>query len=428
MGFMGIGDSDSGSGGYLNQAAQAIGAVQLPNIEAMKVKLQQLVSAGVLTPEDARTYLQEASEYGNIQLDPTARNAQMQALQGLQNEVTSGGNSAIDRAALLNANDAVNQNLQGQRGAIMQNAAERGISGSGIELTNQLMAQQSASQNAAHQATDVAGQAAQRALQSMMASGQLGGQIESQDYAQASNKAAAQDAINRFNTQNQQNVNLQNVAARNQAQQFNLQNQQNLSNQNTQNANQNAYYDAGLQQQSFQNQMNKASALGSVYSAKAAAANAQAQRNAGFMGNILGTAGTVVGAIYGGPAGAAAGGALGKTAGDSLGGKKGAGGDEMYAAFGGKVPGRATVKGDSYANDQVPAVLSPGEVVVPRSVAQHPSQVKSFVQHAPKPAMPRAPTMPGMPAMPASPPSAPHPHDLEAILSALAHIRAKGGR
>lgn len=37
---------------------------------------------------------------------------------------------------------------------------------------------------------------------------------------------------------------------------------------------------------------------------------------------------------------------------------------------GGHVPGKAAVKGDSYANDTVPAMLSPGEVVIPRHIMQ----------------------------------------------------------
>lgn len=42
----------------------------------------------------------------------------------------------------------------------------------------------------------------------------------------------------------------------------------------------------------------------------------------------------------------------------------------MGASSGGKVPGKAVAKGDSYSNDNVPAMLSPGEVVIPRSVMQ----------------------------------------------------------
>lgn len=40
------------------------------------------------------------------------------------------------------------------------------------------------------------------------------------------------------------------------------------------------------------------------------------------------------------------------------------------ASDGGKVLGQAKVSGDSLKNDEVPAMLSPGEVVIPRSVIQ----------------------------------------------------------
>lgn len=53
---------------------------------------------------------------------------------------------------------------------------------------------------------------------------------------------------------------------------------------------------------------------------------------------------------------------------------------EMFAAKGGRVqklksqgghvPGQAKVKGNSYSNDHVKALLSPGEIVIPRSVTQ----------------------------------------------------------
>jgi hypothetical protein len=37
-----------------------------------------------------------------------------------------------------------------------------------------------------------------------------------------------------------------------------------------------------------------------------------------------------------------------------------------------EVPGKAKFKGDTRSNDTVPALLSPGEIVLPRSVAQAP--------------------------------------------------------
>lgn len=47
---------------------------------------------------------------------------------------------------------------------------------------------------------------------------------------------------------------------------------------------------------------------------------------------------------------------------------------------GGRVPGHAEVHGDSEKNDKVPALLSPGEVVIPRSKAKDGDKAKAFVE------------------------------------------------
>lgn len=47
---------------------------------------------------------------------------------------------------------------------------------------------------------------------------------------------------------------------------------------------------------------------------------------------------------------------------------------------GGPVPGRPAVFGDSEVNDTVPAMLSPGEIVIPRSHADSPESAASFVR------------------------------------------------
>ena len=49
--------------------------------------------------------------------------------------------------------------------------------------------------------------------------------------------------------------------------------------------------------------------------------------------------------------------------------------------LGGHVPGEAPHPGDDDRNDIVPALLSPGEVVLPRSVAHDPEKSKRFVEH-----------------------------------------------
>lgn len=47
-------------------------------------------------------------------------------------------------------------------------------------------------------------------------------------------------------------------------------------------------------------------------------------------------------------------------------------------AYGKRVPGKARVRGDSPKNDTVPALLSPGEIVVPRSKAKDPKKAAAF--------------------------------------------------
>lgn len=49
-------------------------------------------------------------------------------------------------------------------------------------------------------------------------------------------------------------------------------------------------------------------------------------------------------------------------------------------AHGSKVPGKAKVDGDSEKNDTVPALLSPGEIVVPRSAAKDPDKAAAFAK------------------------------------------------
>lgn len=47
---------------------------------------------------------------------------------------------------------------------------------------------------------------------------------------------------------------------------------------------------------------------------------------------------------------------------------------------GGKVPGKAKVSGDSPKNDTVHAMLSPGEIVIPRTLADDPERAKKFIE------------------------------------------------
>jgi hypothetical protein len=55
-------------------------------------------------------------------------------------------------------------------------------------------------------------------------------------------------------------------------------------------------------------------------------------------------------------------------------------GDAIPMKAGGGVPGFARVAGDSPQNDTVHAMLSPGEIVVPRSIVHNPEKAKAFIE------------------------------------------------
>lgn len=91
-----------------------------------------------------------------------------------------------------------------------------------------------------------------------------------------------------------------------------------------------------------------------------------AQIRGQIAGGLLGAGGAIgAGAAKGGGGGAAAGG----------------GGAAVAAAHGAIIPGKAKVDGDSRLNDTVDAKLSPGEIVIPRSMAHDPEKAKAFIDH-----------------------------------------------
>jgi hypothetical protein len=84
---------------------------------------------------------------------------------------------------------------RGQRGAILQNLAARGVAGSGMELAAELAAAQSGANRVADYQADLAGAAQQRALQSLAASADLGTRMRASGFQERS-------AIEDFNRRN----------------------------------------------------------------------------------------------------------------------------------------------------------------------------------------------------------------------------------
>lgn len=303
------GPSDKSSGKF-QQALDIINKVNVPTVEEQKVKLEQLVQQGIITPEEMQAFLQEDSGLNDIAVDPRFRQAQVGALEQLQDIATEGGLTATDKARMMEIEDRQNAEERGQREAIEQNARERGIGGSDFTLASKLVSNQEGANRAARSGMDVAALAEQRVLDAMQAAGQMGGQIDSQEFEQQAKVAAAQDAINQFNTANKQNVSNNNIVARNNAQQINLQEKQRVSDTNTGNENANRTRNAELIQRKFEDEMAKANAAAGIYqnwgAASQANANAKHASQVGAVGTAIGAGATIGAGMMGGPAAAGA--------------------------------------------------------------------------------------------------------------------------
>lgn len=120
--------------------------------------------------------------------DPAARAKIMGALEYLYNSGQAGGMDPQSRAALAQAQAQTGAAEQGARGALQQNAAARGVGGSGVEFLGTLANQQGAAQRNALSGVQAAGDARTRALQSMYQASSGYGDVRGQDLSRESAK------------------------------------------------------------------------------------------------------------------------------------------------------------------------------------------------------------------------------------------------
>ncbi len=400
------GSSDNSAQEYLKQALAAYNNVNVPTAESGRVnELPMQTVQGTVNPQDIAVADQAPSEYNNISLDPTTRAAQMSALQSYMDIANSGGLDAESKLAIQEAIDTANNQSRGAQGAIMNSAQAMGQGGGDFALTQRAIASQGASNNAATQGMQAAAMAEANREAALNSMANIGGGINAADYSQAANKAASQNAINATNTGARNAANTGNVSNQIQTGEFNVGNAQNVNAANTTAGQNKVYYNAGLPQQRFNNELAKASGVAGVSGSQANAAQNATNANNAFTGSLLGAAGTIGGAMVGGPVGAAVGSQVGKTVApqpvktannNAYAGINAAHGGYMCYAdggvahdhgicmkLGGHIGGEAEVPGDSEQNDTIPAMLSPGELVIPRSVPKDGQHMEEFARNAP---------------------------------------------
>ena len=269
-------------------------AIGIPTVEAQQIALTNPEMVDSLVAEQMGPSAMES-----LQEDPRLRMSALQALSGVE-ELAQQGLGAEDEAAFRDLSRRAAGQAQAQIASQEQRMAEQGMSDSGVSAMLRQAAGQQAADRMSQEGVNIAAQAAAARRQALGQQSDMASRMSQQQLALGSQKASAADAIKQFNTQARQQTNMSNMDY-----------QRQLANQRAATANQQEIYNKGLIQQKFQNEMAK---TGGVVGAQGQqAANLQAQGAAAQQaqqaqtGALIGMAGTIGGAMVGGPAGAAVG-------------------------------------------------------------------------------------------------------------------------
>lgn len=184
-------------GGVLGQAQQQ-NAQQFQR-DTLERMLQQYQNIPLPVLQKLVPTLLGQSAESQVSTDPKIQAAQMQALKGLQDEVSSGGMTQADQAAMnLAANDA-SQRERTQRSAVQNMLAARGLGGSGAAVGAMLAGEPQAQDRQAQAGQEAQVAARTRALQALQESGSLAGQIRGQQFTEADRAAQAKDLFTKYN-------------------------------------------------------------------------------------------------------------------------------------------------------------------------------------------------------------------------------------
>lgn len=319
------------------------------------------------------TVAQANEQYGNVQTGLGNQAAFLQAVQGQ--------NGLANQASVFQQQQQLANQLQGQANGTGPNPAQAQLA-------------QNTSNNTANQAALMAGQrgAGQNAGMIARQAANTGAQNQQNAVGQAATLQAQQQLAAQQQLMGQQQ-NMQGVAGNQVGTQANATNAYSGAAQNALNS---VYGQINAQ--------NNASIGAADVNNKAEATqhSMDNQMGQGFLQQMSPLMGPM-GQMFGGSGGGAASGgtAMAGGAGDAMGGMSSMAPMLMMAASGGMAPqsmagkhlrgaknmksggpvdGQATVKGDSYANDTVPAMLSPGEIVIPRHITQGPNAAAKAAQ------------------------------------------------
>jgi hypothetical protein len=281
----------SAATGILKDLYAQYGALTLPDIEKMRLALEQYGSAGSLSPDaEAAEQLAMIDALQNVSLDPQLRQTQMDQLNALQ-QIAQSGFTPEEAAQMTRLKNQVAADQQARMQQMQQQQDVRGVGSSDAALAARIMASQQATNTEAQAAQDMAALAFRRALEARAQAAQQASGMENTDYARQAALAQNLNQRELMNLQQRAGTQQRNIDRFNEAQKYNLGNLQSIANMNTQLANQQQQYNKQLYQQDFQNQLARLQGMSGAGTNAAGALSNQAAQTAQSFANIGGAVG-----------------------------------------------------------------------------------------------------------------------------------------
>lgn len=202
---VGLTDSTAGQGAmgqanaYMAEVLNRLDKIDMPEYEKLRVLSGELSPGEIVGLMEA--YDVQPSEYADIVTDPRLVSAQMAQLNALR-DLSESGMNLRDRLEFEDLQRAAQAESQAQQATTLANAAQRGALDSGGTLAAMLQMSQIAPNRMSRESSDLAARSQDARMRAMRETGQLASNIRKQSFQEQAQAAQAQDAINRFNTQN----------------------------------------------------------------------------------------------------------------------------------------------------------------------------------------------------------------------------------
>lgn len=236
--------------------------LQIPEVDKMKLFLEEMASVGALTPEMESYVMSSApSAIEGYSADPRLKDAMLRSLQRMQ-EVQETGMDAITRAEQANLLRQANANQMAQQRSILENQSARGMGGSGSELAAMLLGSQAGANRTSAESLANAASAYARRTEAAEKSSNMAKAMEDQAFGQAYQKAGLADDLMKFRDRTRQDIQTRNVGARNKAQEMNLSERQRIADSNVSLRNQQQKYNKELLQKKFDNELARLNGMG----------------------------------------------------------------------------------------------------------------------------------------------------------------------